>query len=145
MALKSISSVIIASNMAGERLLRTIHRLESKMAASTPEWNVQIERGRRGLIQLKSRVKESGEFTLYPIGVVSFFVLDLVVKGCSNREISSFLGTRPQTIKHQLQHLGEKFDVYYGRIPLIKKLVEEGVLSFEPRVPSENWVGIKSQ
>lgn len=115
------------------------------MGASLPVWNIDNCRGKRNLIRLKSKTADGWEANVYQLGEVSFGVLQLIVKCLKTAEIAELMGVSFETVKTHKDNLAQKFDVSGGRIPLIVKLVQEGVLSFEPVVQEENWLGVKNE
>ena len=129
--------------MSVEYLKRKIDWLETKMAASLPVWNTDDCCGKRNLIRLKSKPHDGREENVYQLGEAQFGVLQLIVKGLKVVEIAELMGVSFETVKTHKDNLAQKFDVFGGRISLFAKLVHEVILSFEPVIPEENWLGIR--
>jgi len=116
-----------------------------RLLASSPRWNV-IGEYRRGVILAPSI--ESGEEQKYYLGFKQFQILQGITSaGMSYKKYAFVQNNHPQTIKNEATLIYRKFDIVSGsdrekKIRLIVHLIELGVLTFEPRIPEEDWLGI---
>lgn len=126
--------------MSVEHAVEKLNKFENKNQSSFPVWNIERHMGKYKNIQFKARTRE-GRVKNYQLGEIQFAVLNFTISGLSNNEIADILGTSTNTVKKHLANLGLKFGVS-GRVPIIARLIEEGVLTFEPKVSEDAWVGI---
>jgi hypothetical protein len=115
--------------------------LERKMAASRPVWNSRLG-GKRGSVVLSTIPVDNGKPTHYYLSPREFDILELVTSGVMIKDISRMREITRSTVVGFLSSITRKIDVYGGRTPLLKKLVESGILRFEPRIQEEDWVGL---
>ena len=113
------------------------------MTASDFVWNMEYRPGRQQQILLRADSSDGSSPTIYLIGEKSFNVLNLSMRGLSYSDIAELMSVSRETIRNQHQKLCVKFDVWGGNVPLLVKLVREGMLKIIPRVPEENWVGLR--
>ena len=116
--------------------------LESRMGASEPVWNMEVKPTRWNRIALRSISPDGQPPKVYIVGEVAFKILNLMVRGLSNKEIAVMTGRSYGTVKNLQRKLDNKFNACGGKASLIAKLVEEGILFFEPRVPENKWLGL---
>ena len=112
--------------MTAESIHEKARNLEKQMSASHLVWDMD-------------KVRDIG------ITHREFDVLQLVFIGLLNKEIGDFLGIACQTVKAHKVSISRKVDIYGGEIHLFNKLIDQGVVTFIPSVPLEQWIGIRKE
>ena len=113
------------------------------MTASDFVWNMEYRPGRQHQILLRTDFSDGNSPKIYLIGEKSFNVLNFSIRGFSYSDIAELMSVSRDTIRNQHLKLCIKFDVWGGKVPLLARLVREGMLKIIPRVPEENWVGLR--
>ncbi len=117
-----------------------------RLLASTPRWNA-IGEYRRGVVLASNR--RSGEQQKFYLGLKQFRLLQVIISaGMSHKEYTVVQNDSTQTIKSKASLIYRKFDIGPGsdkskKIQLIARLINLGVLTFEPRIPEKDWLGIR--
>jgi len=112
--------------MTAESIHEKARELEKRMSASLPVWDMD-------------KVRDLG------ITRREFAVLKLAFIGLSDKEVADFLGITLDTVHDHKTSIFQKVDVYGGEILLLNKLLDQGVVTFIPSVPLEQWIGIRKE
>ena len=122
--------------------------LEQKMSATVAHWNSQGE-WISGPIDLRTTPDVKGRSREYHISGREFEVMQLIIEGIMhNKDLAEFMGIDQSTIKNYIAEILSKFGVAAGKGGkglLLYTLVDSGILTFMPRIPEENWLGLRHE
>jgi len=121
---------------------------KSRLEASVPILNRDSSEHNDDAIYLRRVSTDGRRSEIYRLTSREFQVLLGIIDGLTNQEIGEKLYISKQTVKNHSNRIFFEFDSRKGRgqearNALIAKLVNEGVLGFKPRIPEEDWVGIR--
>ena len=122
--------------------------LKKKMSAATPCWNVRSD-GANGSFILQTKLDANGESAEYHIKDREYQIMQLICEGViKNEDLAERMELKEGTIKNYLTEIFEIFDIDRGSRAkglLFPLLVNTGILTFIPRIPEENWVGLRHE
>ena len=132
--------------MLKESILANRTDFRSRLRASVPVFNVETLDDTA--IYLRPVSTDGRGSEIYRLTSREFQVLQEIIDGLTNQDIAEELYITAQTVKNHARRIFFEFDCHKGRgeearNALIAKLLNEGILSFQPKIPEEDWVGIK--